>query len=127
MESRANLRAEVRADLQQKLRSYLQRGETFPEPILPGSKAILPIPSAPLDLFDPPAYAQMQEDMNLEVDTEALARANVRATLKNQLRSYLERGETFPEPILPGSKAILPIPSAPLDLFDPPKYLQLDA
>jgi len=61
----------------------------------------MPIPSDPIDL---------------QIGVEAQARSNVRETLRQQLRSALQRGDAWPETILPGSEPILPIPSDPIDL-----------
>ena len=56
------------------------------------------------------------EDVTLQVGVEAEARANVRETLKNQLRTALARGDAFPAVILPGSTPVMPIPSDPTEL-----------
>jgi len=44
------MESEIRLDVQQQLRSYLERGDAFPETILPGSEPLLPKPSAKIDL-----------------------------------------------------------------------------
>jgi hypothetical protein len=66
VESGANARSRIRAELQSSLRAYLNReGATaipgpkpkypydrFPATVLPGSEPVMPVASAPIDLFD---------------------------------------------------------------------------
>lgn len=56
------------------------------------------------------------EDVTLQIGVEADARANIRETLKNQLRTALARGDAFPAVILPGSTPVMPKPSDPIEL-----------
>jgi hypothetical protein len=56
------------------------------------------------------------EDVTLQVGVEADARSNIRETLKNQLRTALNRGDAYPTVILPGSTPVMPTPSAPIDM-----------
>jgi hypothetical protein len=56
------------------------------------------------------------EDVDLQLDLEANARATVRQTLQNQLRAALNRGDAWPGVILPGSEPVMPVPSAQIDL-----------
>ena len=53
----------------------VQRGDAWPGVILPGSEPFMPIPSDPIDL---------------QLEEQADARANVRLELKSQLRSALD-------------------------------------
>lgn len=127
----------------------------FPNWILPGSEAILPKTSAPLNLWDDetdpdtgnfrylanydPAremYLQMPENEAIQteesVESQANARSRVRSELRSTLREYLNREglttipgpkakypyDRFPATILPGSEPVMPVTSAPIDLFD---------
>jgi len=63
-------------------------------------------------------YLQMEET----VMQSAEERASIRSTLQNQLRTFLETDRApgylsnkYPETVLPGSVAILPIASAPIE------------
>jgi hypothetical protein len=119
--------------------------ERFPAWILPGSEAILPKKSAPLNLlddemdtdgnfhykanYDPSRELLVQtaapssDEQMVQVEAESEARAQVRSELRQQLRSFLERDfkypyDKFPATILPGSSAIMPKASAKIDLYD---------
>jgi hypothetical protein len=41
----------IRSELQENLRAYLQRGDAYPETILPSAIPILPIPSSNPDVY----------------------------------------------------------------------------
>jgi hypothetical protein len=63
VEAESDARAQVRSELRQKLRSFLERDfkypyDKFPATILPGSEAIMPKASAKIDLYD----GQMTDD-----------------------------------------------------------------
>ena len=68
-------------------------------------------------------YADLENDdfVDLQVGVEAEARANVRQTLRAELRSFLERGDAFPETILPNGAPTMPKPSSNPDVA----FLQL--
>jgi hypothetical protein len=44
------MESEIRAEVSSKLRAFLNRGDAYPETILPGSVPILPIPSEKIEL-----------------------------------------------------------------------------
>jgi hypothetical protein len=48
--------------------------------------------------------------------TESYAESQIRSQIQTLLRSYLFRGDAYPETILPGSVPILPIPSEKIEL-----------
>jgi hypothetical protein len=117
--------------------------ERFPAWILPGSEAILPKKSAPLNLLDDETdltgnfhymanynpnrelLVQMPdtEDSMIQVDAESEARAQVRSDLRQKLRAFLQIDmkypyDKFPATILPGSEPIMPKASGKIDLYD---------
>jgi len=66
------------------------------------------------------------DDIYLQIEDQAMEganqRASIRSMLQNQLRSFLESerapgylSNKYPETILPGSVAILPKPSTPIE------------
>jgi len=113
---------------------------------VPGSEPVVPKPSAPIDylddevddqahyhwkaIYNPARKLNVQLDgpedtgaLQTEADIQAEQRANVRAELQKKLRTYLGRDsrypfDKFPVTVLPGSEAILPKASKPLDLYD---------
>lgn len=114
-------RSNVRHQLQNQLRAALSHDgikfqhqrfgdDGYPGYIIPGSEPLLPIASEPIDMA------------NIQSGAENTLNSGIRAELQANLRNYLHknRGDAWPETILPGSEPILPIPSDPIDL-------QLDA
>ena len=110
-------RSNIRQQLRNQLRSALEHDnikfqyqyygdDGWPGYIIPGSEPVLPIASEPIDMA------------NIQSGAENTANAGIRAELQSNLRSFLEknRGDAWPETILPGSEPVLPIPSDPVDL-----------
>ena len=66
----------------------------------------MPIASEPIDMN------------NLQSEAENTINSGIRAELQSNLRSFLSknRGDAWPETILPGSEPVMPIPSDPINV-----------